>query len=42
MKKAFDYFDVKKRTKLTAIDFKDTFYKLGENVKDKDVDRIFL
>jgi Ca2+-binding EF-hand superfamily protein len=40
--KVFEYFDAKKRNKLTAIDMKEGFSKLGETVKDKDIDRIFL
>ena len=38
----FEYFDCKKRNKLTSIELKEGFSKLGETVKDKDIDRMFL
>lgn len=41
-KKVFEYFDTKNRNKLTAMDLKEGFVKLGENVRDRDVDKIFL
>lgn len=42
MQKVFNYFDTKKRNKLTAIDLKEGIRKLGENVRDKDIDKMFL
>ncbi len=38
----FGFFDTKKRNKLTTINLKEGFIKLGETIKDRDIDRIFL
>ncbi len=42
IKKVFDYFDNKKINRLTTMELKEGFQKLGENVKGKEIDRMFL
>jgi Ca2+-binding EF-hand superfamily protein len=41
-RKIFNFFDAGKKNKLTAINLKNGLNRLGESIKDKEIDKIFL